>query len=83
MDASAPGGSRTPNLLIRSYLALNGVLDQAIRTEELGETGGVIRCPDIEGSDCRYIERPRLPIYSGTRRTSWPAEPLKQHLHRF
>jgi hypothetical protein len=24
--ASAPGGSRTPNLLIRSYPALNGLL---------------------------------------------------------
>ena len=37
--ASAPGGSRTPNLLIRSYPAPNGVLDQGIRT--LGPSGAV------------------------------------------
>ena len=42
--ASAPGGSRTPNLLIRGNPALNAVLDHGIRTS--GERGSaiVIRC---------------------------------------
>jgi hypothetical protein len=41
---SAPGGSRAPNLLIRSYPALDAVRDKGIDTATPSETGGVIRC---------------------------------------
>jgi hypothetical protein len=39
---SAPGGSRTPNLLIRSYSAREAVLDRGVPTAEPSETGIVI-----------------------------------------
>jgi hypothetical protein len=39
--AGAPGESRTPSLLIRSYRALNAVLDQGIGTSERSETAAV------------------------------------------
>jgi hypothetical protein len=50
---SAPGGSRTPNLLIRSYPALDAVLDQGIRTVGPSEAGGVIRSGVLQYASIR------------------------------
>ena len=71
---SAPGGSRTPNLLIRSYRPLDAVLDQRIRTAEPSETGRVISSvagyPPRKSSRSWAIRPPRAPSGSGRR---WPS----------
>lgn len=58
--ASAPGGSRTPNLLIRSYPALNGARDQAGRTTRLSGSGKVI-CSVAGRAEALHITPPLRP----------------------